>query len=120
MSENGKEICAYDVAGQALELAVKVHAYDDGPEVLTQNAEVIRKYLVEAGQFEPVQKADSEYDYFTDGDNEGDEWVWRFRKGHQEGELNKAYDRGWIKSYSTRDLVEKSQQKIAELPRWAQ
>ena len=63
-----------------------------------------------------------EYDYFTDGEGDGNEWIWRYRKGAQQGELNKEYAPGWRDSHTPRENMQNSRYdhlRKQELPAWA-
>lgn len=106
------------------EYTVQYRGVDVPAEVLTglMGAATLAAFKkgVDAVKDQPSE-LDSEYDYFTDGDTGGNEWVWRFPKGASKGELNRAYAVEWVESYSTRQDVEEDShtRKIDTLPEWA-
>ena len=62
---------------------------------------------------------DSKYDYFSDDDTDGNEWIWRYRKGERLGEYTREYEPGWIESHTPREDVQEAYTQLRELPAWA-
>jgi len=65
---------------------------------------------------------DDQYDYFSDGDSSGNEWIWRYRKGVNHGEFAKEYDPVWTPSSNLRGDIEDcgcTYLREQDLPGWA-
>jgi len=68
------------------------------------------------------ESGDDQYDYFTDDDTHGNEWIWRYRKGEAEGgELTREYAPGWKEAHTPRETVSEAYNRLWywQLPAWA-
>jgi len=68
------------------------------------------------------ESKDDQYDYFSDGDGNGNEWIWRYRKGEKMGEYTREYEPGWSKAHTSREhMLDSGYTYLREqdLPAWA-